>query len=221
MVVKCCGAAMILSTLLLLSASLGGGLGVDAAGSKQNLRAAAALNKDVPLVLEVVEEQEYLEQECPVDKPDSGGTCSIEEGMQCEYDFINMPTINKKGRCKKPFTCSPTAGCTCSEGSWQCWSVGVATCAKKKKPPPKKTHQSCEPKVQEEEITTTEKDKTSWPELIGLSGEAAKVTLEEENPGMDVEIVPDEALVITDYREDRIRIYTDAKGTVYAAPIIG
>jgi hypothetical protein len=72
-----------------------------------------------------------------------------------------------------------------------------------------------------EGIIMADKNKTSWPELIGLSGEAAKTRLEEENPGKEVDVVPDGSMVTMDYREDRIRIYTDGEGKVVKAPKFG
>jgi hypothetical protein len=72
-----------------------------------------------------------------------------------------------------------------------------------------------------EGIIMTGKNKSSWPELVGLSGDAAKTRLEQERPGMEVQVVPDGSMVTMDYREDRVRIYTDGQGQVVKAPRIG
>ena len=66
---------------------------------------------------------------------------------------------------------------------------------------------------------------TKWPEkiLVGMSGEDAKTavlegdsTLLEEN----VHILPHDAMVTMDYREDRVRIFVK-DGLVVSQPIVG
>jgi hypothetical protein len=73
----------------------------------------------------------------------------------------------------------------------------------------------------QEGIIMTGENKSSWPELVGLSGEAAKTRLEQEMPAMKVQVVPYGSMVTEDYREDRVRIYLDDQGKVVKAPEIG
>ncbi len=66
--------------------------------------------------------------------------------------------------------------------------------------------------------TTT---KTSWPELVGMDGEAAKAQLESVEPDKQVFLVPQNAMMTMDYRKDRVRIFVDSEGKVVRAPKIG
>lgn len=64
--------------------------------------------------------------------------------------------------------------------------------------------------------------KTSWPELVGVDGEAAKATVEKENTDLSqVVVIPADSMVTMDYREDRVRIFVDEEGKVARAPSIG
>ena len=63
--------------------------------------------------------------------------------------------------------------------------------------------------------------KTSWPELVNVSGESAKKLIEEANPNLKVQIVPENSMVTMDYRMDRVRIFVDANGMVSKPPRIG
>jgi len=72
----------------------------------------------------------------------------------------------------------------------------------------------CRPVVKEE-------GRTSWPELVGKTGAEAKATIEEENPSLQVVIVPYGSVVTADYRTDRVRIYVDVEGIVVETPRIG
>jgi hypothetical protein len=74
-------------------------------------------------------------------------------------------------------------------------------------------------KVQKGVIMT--KDKSAWPEVMGMTGEAARAKLESELPNMLCQVVPYGSMVTMDYREDRIRIYTDESGHVTKAPRVG
>jgi hypothetical protein len=74
-------------------------------------------------------------------------------------------------------------------------------------------------KVQEGGIMT--KDKLAWPEVMGMTGEAARAKLESELPNMLFEVVPYGSMVTMDHREDRIRIFTDEYGNVTKPPRVG
>ena len=81
-----------------------------------------------------------------------------------------------------------------------------------------------EEKMAEDETRKLD-DTAKWPEkiLVGISGEDAKAavlegdsTLHEEN----VHILPHDAMVTMDYREDRVRIFVK-DGLVVSQPIVG
>ena len=75
---------------------------------------------------------------------------------------------------------------------------------------------------EEEEAEQADMSKTSWLELVGVDGETAKATVEAENPSLSqVIVIPDDAMVTSDYREDRVRIFVDGEGKVARAPTIG
>lgn len=63
--------------------------------------------------------------------------------------------------------------------------------------------------------------KTEFPELVGMSGADAKAHLEEEFPTFEVQVVPWDAMLTMDYREDRIRIKVDGNGMVKKTPRVG
>lgn len=62
--------------------------------------------------------------------------------------------------------------------------------------------------------------KTTWPELVGENGEAAKATIMQQT-GITVHVIPDGSMMTMDYREDRVRIFVDTDGNVVRAPRIG
>jgi Potato inhibitor I family len=62
---------------------------------------------------------------------------------------------------------------------------------------------------------------TSWPEVVGLTGEAAKAAIDAKEPCLSVEVIPDGYAVTADYRVDRVRIFVNAKDIVEIVPIIG
>ncbi len=62
---------------------------------------------------------------------------------------------------------------------------------------------------------------SSFPELVGLTGEEAKADLERKYPNLNVFVVPDGSPVTMDYREDRVRIFVNEEGKVGYPPHIG
>mmetsp|Transcript_14620 Transcript_14620/g.21560 ORF Transcript_14620/g.21560 Transcript_14620/m.21560 type:complete len:91 (-) Transcript_14620:327-599(-) len=60
-----------------------------------------------------------------------------------------------------------------------------------------------------------------WPDLVGMSGEEAKAKLEEEHPGLTVQVIPEGSMMTMDYRTDRVRIMVDGENKVNAAPRVG
>uniref|UniRef100_J3NC23 Subtilisin inhibitor 1 n=1 Tax=Oryza brachyantha TaxID=4533 RepID=J3NC23_ORYBR len=63
--------------------------------------------------------------------------------------------------------------------------------------------------------------KDSWPELVGVSSEAAKEKIREERPEVDVQVVPGDAFVTMDYNAGRVRVFVDSDDKVARAPKIG
>ena len=63
--------------------------------------------------------------------------------------------------------------------------------------------------------------KTSWPELLGLPGVEAKSKILEDNPKLEVVILPVGSIVTADFREDRVRVFVDSDGKVAQIPKIG
>ncbi|KAK4389485.1 Glu S.griseus protease inhibitor [Sesamum angolense] len=63
--------------------------------------------------------------------------------------------------------------------------------------------------------------KDSWPELIGVSGEIAVKTIEEENSFVTAIIVPPSQTAIpADFRCDRVFVFVDDEGVVERVPMI-
>ncbi|KAL6624387.1 hypothetical protein ACP70R_031708 [Stipagrostis hirtigluma subsp. patula] len=66
--------------------------------------------------------------------------------------------------------------------------------------------------------TSGGKNKTSWPEVVGMPAEEAKKVILKDMPGAHVVVVPVGSPVTMDYRTDRVRIFVD---TVARAPTVG
>lgn len=73
------------------------------------------------------------------------------------------------------------------------------------------------------ETQKQQEPRTEWPELVGKSGEEAReVILATGGPGItSVDILPDDAMVTTDFRTDRVRVFVDAGGKVSRPPRVG
>ncbi|XVE77883.1 hypothetical protein DITRI_Ditri13aG0099500 [Diplodiscus trichospermus] len=63
--------------------------------------------------------------------------------------------------------------------------------------------------------------KSSWPELVGISGEVAAAIIEKENPKVSVAIVKEGMMVTMDFGCDRVRVWVDKYGIVKLTPKIG
>ncbi|ESQ45901.1 hypothetical protein EUTSA_v10011055mg [Eutrema salsugineum] len=63
--------------------------------------------------------------------------------------------------------------------------------------------------------------KFEWPELVGKSGEIAKMTIERENPNVLGFIMPYGTLRIEDFCCNRVFIVVGSKGHVVMIPKIG
>ncbi|KAJ6931273.1 hypothetical protein NC652_014688 [Populus alba x Populus x berolinensis] len=62
--------------------------------------------------------------------------------------------------------------------------------------------------------------KSSWPELVGINGEAAAKIIESENPKVRVSIVEEGMVVTQEIRCDRVRVWVDKNGIVKDIPSI-
>jgi hypothetical protein len=67
--------------------------------------------------------------------------------------------------------------------------------------------------------SATASPKISYPEVVGMKGEDAKLKLETDNPNMEVVLC---GLCATkDFKKDRIRIFVNDEGIVEEPPLIG
>eukprot|EP00244_Chara_vulgaris_P004585 TRINITY_DN1908_c0_g1_i1.p2 TRINITY_DN1908_c0_g1~~TRINITY_DN1908_c0_g1_i1.p2 ORF type:complete len:104 (+),score=19.19 TRINITY_DN1908_c0_g1_i1:276-587(+) len=63
--------------------------------------------------------------------------------------------------------------------------------------------------------------KTSWPEVVGMTGANARRKIKEERPDLLTFIVHHKSAMILDYRFDRVRIVVDGSSKVVSTPAIG
>lgn len=68
---------------------------------------------------------------------------------------------------------------------------------------------------------TNKTAKSSWPEVVGLTGEEAEKKIKEDRPDVTVQIVQPGQGVPRDFRDDRVFVYVDSAGKVEKAPAIG
>jgi hypothetical protein len=69
--------------------------------------------------------------------------------------------------------------------------------------------------------STMEEGKTSWPELVGKTGEEAKQVIQDQYPDFNIQIIPENSMVTMDYRTDRVRVFINANGIVTGTPQVG
>ncbi|XP_077984426.1 uncharacterized protein LOC144439051 [Glandiceps talaboti] len=60
-----------------------------------------------------------------------------------------------------------------------------------------------------------------WPELVGKTGEEAKEAIKKEHPDFEIQIIPADYGVTSDYVETRVRIFLDENSKVARPPMIG
>ncbi|XP_004490203.1 glu S.griseus protease inhibitor-like [Cicer arietinum] len=65
------------------------------------------------------------------------------------------------------------------------------------------------------------KGKKTWPELVGINGEAASQIIMRENTRVTASTLPQESVVTTDFRCDRVRVFVDNQDIVTRVPNIG
>eukprot|EP00873_Tetraselmis_striata_P018331 jgi/Tetstr1/438595/TSEL_027146.t1 len=65
-------------------------------------------------------------------------------------------------------------------------------------------------------------DKTSWPECVGMDGNACKALIEGERPELQVSVGRDDMMYTFDYVDTRVRVMVSPEtGLVSRPPIIG
>ena len=69
--------------------------------------------------------------------------------------------------------------------------------------------------------SSSDEPKTSWPEVVGKTGEEAKTIIEGETTGVEVVILDENAIATTDFRTDRVRVRVNKDGIVTQTPRIG
>ena len=67
-----------------------------------------------------------------------------------------------------------------------------------------------------------DKDKKSWPKLVGMNKDDAVVVIKTQNPSLNVIAVPENSPVTMDYRLDRVRVfYNKETNKVVSQPKVG
>ncbi|KAH7522168.1 hypothetical protein FEM48_Zijuj07G0109600 [Ziziphus jujuba var. spinosa] len=64
-------------------------------------------------------------------------------------------------------------------------------------------------------------EKTSWPELWGIEGEAAEAIIKRDNPNVDVISLPVGSITIHDFNCNRVWLFLDSNGFVATIPKLG
>ncbi|XP_057459141.1 subtilisin inhibitor CLSI-I-like [Lotus japonicus] len=70
-------------------------------------------------------------------------------------------------------------------------------------------------------LGTNNPQKTSWPELVGVTTEEAERKIKEEMSGVEIQVVPPGSFVTADFKTQRVRLYVDESGMVTRTPGIG
>ncbi|CAJ2648148.1 unnamed protein product [Trifolium pratense] len=65
------------------------------------------------------------------------------------------------------------------------------------------------------------KGKKSWPELVGINGDAAVQIIMSENSRVSASTLPEDSAFTTDFRCDRVRVFVDKQNVVTRVPNIG
>ncbi|KAL6865123.1 hypothetical protein ACP4OV_016274 [Aristida adscensionis] len=63
--------------------------------------------------------------------------------------------------------------------------------------------------------------KMSWPEVVGLPGEAAKQKILADRPDVQVFVLLVGTIVTTEFNPKRVRVFVDKSGNVAQVPKIG
>jgi hypothetical protein len=84
---------------------------------------------------------------CPPTAPFGAECTTDQDGLECSYDYINIPVeIDREtGECSNDTNCVATAGCACSDGDWMCFTFALTPCTIGNKRPGK-IYEACKPK---------------------------------------------------------------------------
>ncbi|XP_071721301.1 glu S.griseus protease inhibitor-like [Rutidosis leptorrhynchoides] len=63
--------------------------------------------------------------------------------------------------------------------------------------------------------------KSSWPELVGATGESAAATIERQNRRVDAIVLLDGTSTTEDFSCDRVWVWVNSRGRVIRTPNIG
>jgi hypothetical protein len=61
-------------------------------------------------------------------------------------------------------------------------------------------------------------EKSDWSELVGIKGEEAKIIILQQDPSIEVLVIPLGTPVTRDYRMNRVRIFVDTDGVTVQPP---
>jgi Potato inhibitor I family len=95
------------------------------------------------------------------------------------------------------------------------------------KQPQQQQQEQPQPPEEEENLmvwnTMETSDKTSWPELVGMTGLEAQQEISVAHPDWKVQVIPEGSIVTMDFRLDRVRIYVNPNdgNKVVKAPCVG
>lgn len=70
-------------------------------------------------------------------------------------------------------------------------------------------------------VRISDTGKSSWPELVGATGEAAEATIERENPRVDAIVISNGSFTDAQVRCDRVFVRVNSRGIVVQVPRIG
>jgi len=63
--------------------------------------------------------------------------------------------------------------------------------------------------------------KSNWPECVGMTGPEAEAHIKAERPELNVVVQNEKSPCTRDFREDRVRVFTNDDGKVASAPSTG
>ncbi|XP_015760779.1 PREDICTED: subtilisin inhibitor-like isoform X2 [Acropora digitifera] len=63
--------------------------------------------------------------------------------------------------------------------------------------------------------------KEEWPELVGKNAEEATTIIDKEQPGLKIQIIPQNSFVVKNFEEKRVRLFVDKEQTVVKTPQLG
>ncbi|XP_046551945.1 subtilisin-chymotrypsin inhibitor-2B-like [Haliotis rubra] len=75
--------------------------------------------------------------------------------------------------------------------------------------------------MEQNKMTPETWTKQAWPELLLQDGEHAKDVILEENPNLEVYLVPVDYIVTSEVNKERVRIRVDEDGMVTKTPVRG